>query len=247
MIGRWSSRDLIEEEGGLNLYGFVHNCSSFLFDVLGMVEGDTNLPMGKDITAIWQNGGVAPFNGKFALADGHHVYIARVVCKCENKKITCDVVGIGEIRLNNSLAQPAGKMKDGSKATWEGTYGHEQMHIDEAQKAAKRIESELRALEPEEHNHEEAKRIQREFQRKINKAILDSVGHSDDPKNPNPAEGVGYPPRPGSPALPERPPFGEGSDEPPVKHPNPDAPDEKKAPDRPKRPLRPLPQFPKIK
>ena len=34
--GRWLSRDPIEEEGGINLYGFVSNDSLNRFDLLGM-------------------------------------------------------------------------------------------------------------------------------------------------------------------------------------------------------------------
>jgi RHS repeat-associated protein len=33
--GRWPSRDPIEEEGGINLYGFVYNDGVNLWDVLG--------------------------------------------------------------------------------------------------------------------------------------------------------------------------------------------------------------------
>ena len=36
-LGRWLSRDPIEEEGGLNLYAFVGNCSILTFDDLGLV------------------------------------------------------------------------------------------------------------------------------------------------------------------------------------------------------------------
>jgi RHS repeat-associated protein len=36
VTGRWPSRDLIEEAGGLNLYIFVENASTFLVDILGL-------------------------------------------------------------------------------------------------------------------------------------------------------------------------------------------------------------------
>ena len=36
--GRWPSRDPIEEEGGLNIYGFVGNDVLARFDVLGMAD-----------------------------------------------------------------------------------------------------------------------------------------------------------------------------------------------------------------
>jgi uncharacterized protein RhaS with RHS repeats len=38
VTGRWLSRDPIEEEGGLNLYGFVSNNPSNKYDVLGLAE-----------------------------------------------------------------------------------------------------------------------------------------------------------------------------------------------------------------
>jgi RHS repeat-associated protein len=37
--GRWLSRDPIEEEGGLNLYRYVHNNPVNLFDPLGLADG----------------------------------------------------------------------------------------------------------------------------------------------------------------------------------------------------------------
>ena len=37
-IGRWNSRDLIEEDGGLLLYGFVGNEPIGEIDVLGLAE-----------------------------------------------------------------------------------------------------------------------------------------------------------------------------------------------------------------
>jgi RHS repeat-associated protein len=36
LTGRWLSRDPIEEEGGINLYGFVKNSSVNLYDLLGL-------------------------------------------------------------------------------------------------------------------------------------------------------------------------------------------------------------------
>jgi RHS repeat-associated protein len=45
-MGRWTSRDPIEEEGGLNLYKFVGNTPSNGFDVLGQIDWD----------AIWNYG-----------------------------------------------------------------------------------------------------------------------------------------------------------------------------------------------
>ncbi|MFC7339621.1 RHS repeat-associated core domain-containing protein [Haloferula chungangensis] len=240
VTGRWPSRDPIGERGGLNLYGFVGNDGVNWWEFLGLVPGETNLPKGKDVPAQWQDGGkILPFIGDGALGSGHHTYTVTVSCRCDDGEITCDVEGVGEIRLNNSLNKPSGQMKGGGDPTWEGVYGHEQMHIDEAQKAAKQIEEALRALVPNENTEEEAKRIQEEYQKKMNEAIDGSKGHSSDPSNPNPAEDTGYPPRPGSPPLPERPRPGEVPGTPPNQHPNPEippAPGEGGVP-----PLRPLP------
>jgi RHS repeat-associated protein len=41
LTGRWKSRDTIEEEGGLNLYGFVVNDPVRRIDVLGMAADDS--------------------------------------------------------------------------------------------------------------------------------------------------------------------------------------------------------------
>jgi hypothetical protein len=43
LTGRWPSRDPIEEEGGINLYGFVANRGIDYFDVLGLA-GENNPP-----------------------------------------------------------------------------------------------------------------------------------------------------------------------------------------------------------
>jgi RHS repeat-associated protein len=38
VTGRWPSRDPIEEAGGVNLYGFIGNRTTYLYDLLGMCE-----------------------------------------------------------------------------------------------------------------------------------------------------------------------------------------------------------------
>jgi RHS repeat-associated protein len=42
-LGRWVNRDPIEEEGGLNLYGFIGNRTIDDFDILGLAAGQVNL------------------------------------------------------------------------------------------------------------------------------------------------------------------------------------------------------------
>jgi len=46
-LGRWRSRDVIEEPGGMNLYGFVFGQPTFLFDILGR-EPATSQPANRD-------------------------------------------------------------------------------------------------------------------------------------------------------------------------------------------------------
>lgn len=49
MLGRWISRDPIEEEGGLNLYGFVNNNPVNYIDLFGekvVSDGSDGLPKG---------------------------------------------------------------------------------------------------------------------------------------------------------------------------------------------------------
>lgn len=50
MTGRWPSRDPIEEEGGLNLYGFVWNNSIIYIDILGGSPFGPDLPVGPNGT-----------------------------------------------------------------------------------------------------------------------------------------------------------------------------------------------------
>ncbi len=46
-LGRWLSRDPIEEQGGLNLYCFVGNISTLKFDIMGMVLHSNFLAQGR--------------------------------------------------------------------------------------------------------------------------------------------------------------------------------------------------------
>lgn len=45
--GRWPSRDPIEEQGGVNLYGMIANDPVNRWDVLGLAPGDAKHPLGK--------------------------------------------------------------------------------------------------------------------------------------------------------------------------------------------------------
>jgi RHS repeat-associated protein len=60
-LGRWTSRDPIEEEGGLNLYGFVKN------DPIGLID-----PLGQDFIAVGSN---AAIPGLIPVEIGGHLSI----------------------------------------------------------------------------------------------------------------------------------------------------------------------------
>lgn len=47
VTGRWPSRDPIEEEGGLNLYGFLDNDGVNWWDLLGMAAGESDCEEGQ--------------------------------------------------------------------------------------------------------------------------------------------------------------------------------------------------------
>ncbi|WP_234047462.1 RHS repeat domain-containing protein [Luteolibacter pohnpeiensis] len=239
--GRWPSRDPIEERGGMNLYGFLGNDGVNWMDSLGLIAGSTDLPKGKDIAATWQDAGRVPFAGENYRAMGHHTYTVRVECSCGDAEIKCDVTGVGEIRLNNSWVKPDGIMKGGGPATWEGVYGHEQMHIDAAQKAAMGVERAIRSMTSQENTIRYAKLVEFAFQVQMNAVLYASKGHSSDSKSPLPADGTGYPPRPGSRNLPPKPVEGEAPGTTPNDYPYPQLPPEGPIGSPP--PLRPLPPF----
>ena len=49
-MGRWISRDPIEEDGGLNIYGFVNNAPIDLYDSIGLTSNDYNPPPDSTVT-----------------------------------------------------------------------------------------------------------------------------------------------------------------------------------------------------
>jgi RHS repeat-associated protein len=50
--GRWPSRDPIEEQGGINLYGFVGNDGVNKWDLLGHVSGTPCVGVGSVISSV---------------------------------------------------------------------------------------------------------------------------------------------------------------------------------------------------
>ena len=57
MTGRWPSRDPIEEEGGINLYGFVGNVGVYSVDLLGLFREEATTAIG--LTVARTTGGIA--------------------------------------------------------------------------------------------------------------------------------------------------------------------------------------------
>ncbi len=52
VTGRWPSRDPIEEEGGINLYGFVGNHGINNYDILGMSFADSICSIAKELKSV---------------------------------------------------------------------------------------------------------------------------------------------------------------------------------------------------
>ena len=63
LTGRWPSRDPIEEEGGINLYGFVYNDPYTWYDFLG---GRPGVPPGNQGPGIYQDNNTMPNTGPVA-------------------------------------------------------------------------------------------------------------------------------------------------------------------------------------
>jgi len=78
--GRWLSRDPIEEEGGVNLYGFIGNNGINDADMLGQRSIYLNIEGSYDVTK--------PTESKFgALYSSHHDITLKLCCPDEAKKI----------------------------------------------------------------------------------------------------------------------------------------------------------------
>ncbi len=62
-LGRWVNRDPIEEDGGLNIYGFVGNSAFDYFDILGLVTCCGNQPYETDTHCCCCDGEVVEDGG----------------------------------------------------------------------------------------------------------------------------------------------------------------------------------------
>ena len=83
---RWLNRDPIEEEGGLNLYGFCGNNAAVKFDAIGLAVVKEHLVVLYDITT-----GIKK-NKTLAYTDASA--IVRVSCKCNKSTWALDFVAI---------------------------------------------------------------------------------------------------------------------------------------------------------
>ena len=84
VTGRWASRDPIEEEGGLNLYGFVGNDGVNAWDYLGLSSnccGGKPLPRGRECCND------LPYNPKTQDCCGGQVLHPRAIFCCKDNEI----------------------------------------------------------------------------------------------------------------------------------------------------------------
>ncbi len=92
-LGRWSKRDSLEERGGANLFGFIHNMPINIFDILGLTSDD-DFDIGMSI------GFSSDLSGKWDLRA-----MMSTACRCnENLELRVDLE-IG--RLSFGLGTPA--------------------------------------------------------------------------------------------------------------------------------------------
>jgi len=137
LTGRWPSRDQIDEEGGLNLYGFVGNNGVSSWDYLGLLIIDASGLV--DPASVVPKPGVV--NGGVDIAGTLVTPEVHCSCKCYNGnndewRINCTVKTTATITLDGSK-KPFGVGKDGSRFQpvgeknigWSQIFGHEQRHV----------------------------------------------------------------------------------------------------------------------
>ena len=206
LTGRWHSKDPLEEDGGVNLYGFVGNDGVGVIDVLGLVPVKKTIQEANRTEAKWGERGVDPFHGDNKDAPGHNRFKALVSCICDGNpaKITCNAFAKGIIRLNPT-AHP--KTKDGKPETFGRVYGHEQRHIKAKISAVKRVLSDLEAERGIPASNILADFLTKDYQSRIDRAVDFASDHDrgGDPKDERPQDMQGYDPLPGSPPLPPMP------------------------------------------
>ena len=125
VTGRWPSKDPIREQGGVNLYGFVGNCSISTSDYLGLVVVSEILPEPQKILPVFV------WDDRASDIRGRTFFYGRkLACKAEcpakDSKwvVNCKVQFFAAITIN--LA--AKSFRNGEKKPL-GTFGHEQLHV----------------------------------------------------------------------------------------------------------------------
>jgi RHS repeat-associated protein len=122
--GRWLSRDPIEEDGGVNLYGFVSNDPISNTDSIGLVETQlifTPESPGK-VPVHWVDLG-GPIDLANRIIGGKTKVAPLVECHCDGCKVKCMMRFVFVIELN------ARYKKRGGMPFWLKNYGHEQQHV----------------------------------------------------------------------------------------------------------------------
>lgn len=200
LTGRWPSRDPIEEEGGLNLYWFVSNNGVVYTDYLGLIEVDDSGLVRPEKTEVKWDSTTMDIDVSARTVP----YTAVISFECKDGKITGDIVGEAHIYLNWNQKFPIDR--NGKRDTWERVMGHEQKHVKVMFDLIMALAVRLARLEPESPaTDERAEELTERYQKIVDLATDLGGGHSDDKKNPRPADGQGYPPLPGSGPVPPRP------------------------------------------
>ena len=134
--GRWLSKDPIEEDGGLNLYGMVNNDSVNLWDYLGQsIKVDLKFIPGhpQDVPVSYVNygsGGVGVIRIK-----GNTVFNYLLDCYCTSAgDLECKLTASFRIQLQKGM----------SFGDIVGTYGHEQRHVSSLMYEIRLIAAELK-------------------------------------------------------------------------------------------------------
>jgi RHS repeat-associated protein len=115
VTGRWPSRDTIEEDGGLNLYGFVGNNGIGMVDCLGMKECDLVVVITLDKSAREVDGST-----KGAVKRGIEKqleFLQKMIDRCiDNKKCCCDSVKVVPKYKDGDLPDPDVTLDPGTEA-----------------------------------------------------------------------------------------------------------------------------------
>jgi hypothetical protein len=100
VTGRWPSRDLIEERGGINMYGFVRNCPIVWADILGAS------PLGSTYSASTFVGDGSMFDLNSDNNTAENAPAQRLASKVRNKYLRRFLIGEGgRLPFSNNSSQ----------------------------------------------------------------------------------------------------------------------------------------------